>query len=67
MRGSPYLKKRRKPTRNSSLDLHQCRQCGIVYRAKAKPVFSWNKKFMIDKCKSCIEFGYRTLYTGVSI
>jgi hypothetical protein len=67
MKANLYLRERRKPPRNSCLDLHQCRQCGLVYRAKAKPVFSWDKKFMIDKCKSCIEFGYRTLYTGVGI
>lgn len=49
------------------LDLHQCKQCGIVYRAITKPVFSWDKKFMIDKCKACIEFGYRSLFLGMSI
>ena len=67
MRGSSYLREYRKPTRNIGLDLHQCKQCGVVYRAITKPVFSWDKKFMIDKCKACIEFGYRSLFSGVSI
>jgi hypothetical protein len=67
MRGGSYSREYRKPIRNTGLDLHQCKQCGIVYRAITKPVFSWDKKFMIDKCKACIEFGYRSLFSGVSI
>ena len=40
------------------LDLHQCRQCGLVFHAKAKPVFSWDRTFMIDKCDVCRDFRY---------
>jgi hypothetical protein len=49
------------------LDLHQCRQCGIVYHAKTEPVFSWDKKFMVDKCDPCRDFGYSTKFTGGTI
>ena len=39
-----------------SLDLHQCRQCGLVYHSSAEPVFSWDRRFMIDKCGVCRNF-----------
>jgi hypothetical protein len=65
MKGSLYLGKRLKPPRNSLLNLHQCRQCGLIFHARTKPVFSWDRKFMIDKCKTCKEFGYGIISIGV--
>jgi hypothetical protein len=65
MNGSLYLRNRLNRPRNSLLNLHQCRQCGLIFHARTKPVFSWDKKFMIDKCTTCKEFGYGTISTGV--
>lgn len=42
------------------LNLHQCKQCGLVYHTKAEPVFSWDRKFMVDRCDACRDFGYGT-------
>ena len=67
MKVSLYLRKRLKPLRNSLLNLHQCRQCGLIFHARTKPVFSWDKKFMIDKCITCKEFGYGIISRGVII
>ena len=65
MKGSLYLRKRLIPPKNSHLNLHQCRQCGLIFRARTKPVFSWDKKFMIDKCNTCKGFGYGIISTDV--
>ena len=59
-----YVSMKRANTRNKtsasgyfpSLDLHQCRQCGLVYHSSAEPVFSWDRRFMIDKCGVCRDF-----------
>ena len=67
MKVSLYLRKRLKPPRKSLLNLHQCRQCDLIFHARTKPVFSWDKKFMIDKCNTCKGFGYGIISTGVSI
>ena len=60
MRIRGCLKKRSEPSFYSPLllNLHQCRQCGLVYHAKAEPIFSWDRKFMVDKCDICRDFGY---------
>jgi hypothetical protein len=43
MRVKICARKRTKPSSHSplllDLDLHQCKQCGAIYRAKVKPVF----------------------------
>jgi hypothetical protein len=40
--------------------LHQCKQCGVVFeRMRETSVvseFSWDRKFMIDKCNTCKNF-----------
>ena len=46
------------------LNLHQCKQCGLVYHTKDEPVFSWDRKFMVDKCDACRDFGYGTRTLG---
>jgi hypothetical protein len=60
MRVKICLKKRTNPSSHSPLllDLHQCKQCGVVYHTKVKPVFSWDRQFMVDKCDVCRDFGY---------
>ena len=39
--------------------LHQCRQCGVLFErfGMAASEFSWEKKFMVDKCDVCKKFG----------
>jgi hypothetical protein len=62
MRVKICARKRTKPSSHSplllDLDLHQCKQCGVVYHTKVKPVFSWDRQFMVDKCDVCRDFGY---------
>lgn len=60
MRIRRCLRKRSELPSNSPLllNLHQCRQCGLVYHAKTEPVFSWDRRFMVDKCDICRDFGY---------
>jgi len=43
--------------------LHQCRQCGVLFErfGKAASEFSWEKKFMVDKCDACKKFGWQTI------
>ena len=49
--------------------LHQCKQCGLLFerigKAAASSIveFSWDNKFMVDKCDTCKNFG---LYTVLS-
>jgi len=41
------------------LYLHQCRQCGLLFERIGKAAaaeFSWERKFMIDKCDTCKNF-----------
>ena len=40
--------------------LHQCRQCGIIFERKGKAVFSWDRRFMVDRCDICS--GFRRYY-----
>jgi hypothetical protein len=43
--------------------LHQCRQCGVLFErfGKTASEFSWEKKFMVDKCDACKSFGSQTI------
>ena len=50
--------------RNTQISyLHQCRQCGLLFEWVGKTAasnigqFSWDNKFMIDKCDKCKNFG----------
>ena len=42
--------------------LHQCKQCGLLFeqigRTTASNIggFSWDNKFMVDKCDTCRNF-----------
>ena len=42
--------------------LHQCKQCGLLFERIGKAAasnlgeFSWDKKFMVDKCDTCKNF-----------
>jgi hypothetical protein len=50
-----------KSKRNKAmLYLHQCRQCGLLFerigKAAAAAEFSWERKFMVDKCDTCRNF-----------
>jgi hypothetical protein len=41
------------------LYLHQCRQCGLLFERIGKAAaaeFSWERKFMVDKCDICKNF-----------
>jgi hypothetical protein len=42
------------------LYLHQCKQCGLLFerigKAAAAAEFSWERKFMVDKCDTCKNF-----------
>ena len=41
------------------LYLHQCRQCGLLFERIGKAAaaeFSWERKFMVDKCDTCKNF-----------
>jgi hypothetical protein len=42
----------------SYLQLHQCRQCGVMFERKGEALFSWDTRFMIDRCNACKEFKY---------
>jgi hypothetical protein len=55
------LKSKSKSKRNKvMLYLHQCRQCGLLFerigKAAAAAGFSWERKFMVDKCDTCRNF-----------
>jgi hypothetical protein len=46
--------------------LHQCKQCGLLFERIGKAAssvgeFSWERKFMVDKCNTCKNF---RLYDG---
>jgi len=42
--------------------LHQCKQCGLLFERIGKAAasnigqFSWDNKFMVDKCDTCKNF-----------
>jgi hypothetical protein len=42
---------------------HQCKQCGLLFERIRKVAaynlgeFSWDRKFMVDKCDTCKNFG----------
>jgi hypothetical protein len=41
--------------------LHQCKQCGLLFEGIGKAAssvgeFSWERKFMVDKCNTCKNF-----------
>jgi hypothetical protein len=63
------LRKRTKQSIHSPLllDLHQCKQCGVVYHTNVKPVFSWDRQFMVDKCDVCRDFGYGIRVSAATI
>jgi hypothetical protein len=47
--------------------LHQCKQCGVLFErigkaASAAAEFSWDKKFMVDKCDTCRSFRFYGIY-----
>ena len=50
--------------------LHQCKQCGLLFerigKAAASPYnlgeFSWDNKFMVDKCDTCKNFGLYNVF-----
>jgi hypothetical protein len=49
--------------------LHQCKQCGVLFERIGKAAasatvggFSWDKKFMVDKCDTCKSFGFCDIY-----
>jgi hypothetical protein len=51
------------------LYLHQCKQCGVMFERIGKAAasatvggFSWDKKFMVDKCDTCKSFGFFDIY-----
>ncbi len=49
--------------------LHQCRQCGLLFERVGKTAasnigqFSWDNKFMIDKCDKCKNFGLYNVFS----
>jgi hypothetical protein len=51
---------------------HQCKQCGLLFErigkaAAASPYnlgeFSWDNKFMVDKCDTCKNFGLYNVFS----
>jgi hypothetical protein len=48
--------------------LHQCKQCGVLFECIRKAAsaavgeFSWDKKFMVDKCDTCKSFRVYDIY-----
>jgi hypothetical protein len=48
--------------------LHQCKQCGVLFECIGKAAsaavgeFSWDKKFMVDKCDTCKSFRFYDIY-----
>ena len=49
--------------------LHQCKQCGVLFERIGKAAasnlgeFSWDRKFMIDKCDTCKNFGLYNVFS----
>jgi hypothetical protein len=48
--------------------LHQCKQCGVLFERIGKASdselgeFSWDSKFMVDKCDMCKNFRMYNVY-----
>lgn len=48
--------------------LHQCKQCGLLFERGGNAAasnlgeFSWDKKFMVDKCDTCKNFGLYNIF-----
>ena len=49
--------------------LHQCKQCGVLFECIGKAAasaavgeFSWDEKFMVDKCDTCKSFRVYDIY-----
>ena len=57
-------------TRNKvALCLHQCKKCGLLFEHIGKAAaascvaeFSWDRKFMVDKCDTCRSFGLYNVF-----
>ena len=49
--------------------LHQCKQYGVLFEQIGKAAtsslgeFSWDKKFMVDKCDTCKNFGLYNVFS----
>ena len=49
--------------------LHQCKQCGLLFERIGKAAasnlvgFSWDNKFMVDKCDTCKNFGLYNVFS----
>ncbi|MFL6441005.1 MAG: hypothetical protein ACJ702_03500 [Nitrososphaeraceae archaeon] len=49
--------------------LHQCKQCGLLFERIRKGAasnlgeFSWDRKFMVDKCDTCKNFGLYNVFS----
>ena len=49
--------------------LHQWRQCGLLFEGARKTAasslveFSWDNKFMVDKCDTCKNFGMYNVFS----
>ena len=51
--------------------LHQCRQCGLLFEEAGRTAaaasslveFSWDNKFMVDKCDTCKNFGMYNVFS----
>ena len=49
--------------------LHQCKQCGLLFErignaaASSNLEFSWDNKFMVDKCNMCKSFGLYNVFS----
>ena len=63
------IKNRRSRRNKVMLYLHQCKQCGVLFERIGKAAasvtvgeFSWDKKFMVDKCDTCKSFGFYGIY-----
>ena len=59
-----------KVRRNKTIPyLHQCRQCGLLFEGSRKTAasslveFSWDNKFMVDKCDTCKNFGLYNVFS----
>jgi hypothetical protein len=68
LRLSP-IKNSRSRRRNKVMSyLHQCKQCGVLFECIGKAAsaavgeFSWDKKFMVDKCDTCKSFRVYDIY-----
>ncbi|MFL6357871.1 MAG: hypothetical protein ACJ72V_00830 [Nitrososphaeraceae archaeon] len=49
--------------------LYQCKQCGLLFERIRKGAasnlgeFSWDGKFMVDKCDTCKNFGLYNVFS----